>query len=206
MAGTLNTSIILNFQNKFKERCITLLIESYFTTLSNNSFSLNFDENDITAILHNHIDKNPKRKKWKISTNLEKHLFDKKAEQKKGFASKFSRIDLGFSNFWGIEEYKYYLEAKNIKSNDSGSKRRYINTGIDNFLKGGKYEKCDGFLVGYILEGTIKECVEGINKLLKKDNRENEKIVKTSKFLTIDSHFSQHLEKDIYHLFLSYLN
>ena len=206
MAGTLTTSIFLNFQNKFKERCTTLFIEAYHTSISNKSISLNFEENDITAILHNHIDENPKRINWKISTNRENHQFDKTAILTKGFAAKFSRIDMRFNKFWQNEEFKYYVEAKNIKSNDSGLKRRYIDTGIDNFLNGGKYFNCDGFLVGYILEGTVQKCVDGINKLLKKDNREEEILEKKDHFFSLDSHFSQHQEKEIYHLFLNYVN
>ncbi len=206
MAGTLSTSIFLNFQNKFKIRCKTLFIEAYHRSISNNSISLNFEENDITAILHNHIDKNPKRKEWKISSNLENYLFDDNSIYSKGFAAKSSRIDLRFSKFWEDEEYKYFVEAKNLKVNDSGLKRRYITTGIDNFLSGGKYFNCDGFLVGYILEGSIENCVEGVNKLLKKDNRPKEIIEKRSAFLSIDSHFSHHQEKSICHLFLNYVN
>ncbi len=160
----------------------------------------------ITAILHSFIDKNPKRKKWKIFTNREDYQFDKSTIKSKGFASKFSRIDMRFSKFWEDEEYKYFVEAKNLKVNDSGLKRRYITTGIDNFLSGGKYFDCDGFLVGYILEGSIENCVKGVNKLLKKDNREKEIIEKISTFLSLDSHFSNHQEKSIYHLFLNYVS
>lgn len=206
MAGILSTSIFKIYQNQFKERCTTLFIEAYHTSISNNSIALDFEENDITANLHQYIDENPKRKKWEIFTNREEYLFDKNSIQYKGFAAKFSRIDMRYSTFWQGEEYKYFVEAKNLKSNDSGLKRRYINTGIDNFLSGGKYFNCDGFLVGYILEGSIENCVEGVNKLLKKDNRESEIIEKSSVFLLLNSHFSYHQEKTIYHLFLNYLN
>lgn len=206
MAGILSTSIFKIYQNQFKERCTTLFIEAYHTSISNNSIALDFEENDITAILHNYIDKNPKRKEWKISSNLENYLFDDNSIYSKGFAAKFSRIDLRFSKFWEDEEYKYFVEAKNLKVNDSGLKRRYITTGIDNFLSGGKYFDCDGFLVGYILEGAIENCREGINKLLKKDKRDKEEIYKAGSILSIDSHFSNHQEKTIYHLFLNYVN
>jgi hypothetical protein len=206
MAGILKTSIFLNFQNKFKERCITMFIEAYNTSISSKSVSLDFHENDITAILHNYIDENPKRLKWGISTNPESHIFNKFIDYTKGFAAKFTRIDMRFVNIWHGVEHKYFMEAKNLRSNDSGLKRRYIETGIDNFLTTGSYYNCDGFLVGYILEGTVENCVEGINKLLEKDKRQNEKIEKTSTFLSIDNHHSKHQEKEIYHLFLNYVN
>ena len=43
-----------------------------------------------------------------------------------------------YSTFWEGEEYKYFVEAKNLKSKVSSLKRRYIATGIDNFLTGDK--------------------------------------------------------------------
>ncbi|TDE45537.1 hypothetical protein E0I26_06205 [Flavobacterium rhamnosiphilum] len=202
MAGTLTTSIFLKFQDKFKGRCTTLFIEAYYTSISSKSIFLDFDENDITAILHNYIDENPKRKGWGISTNLENYLFDKEATYIKGFAANFSRIDMRYTAFWKGEEYKYFVEAKNLKVNDSGLKRRYIATGIDNFLADGKYFECEGFLVGYILEGTVDNCVEGINKLLQKDQRGNETIYK----LSIDNYFSNHNNKRLFHLFLDFVN
>ena len=206
MAGTLSTSIFLNFQNKFKVRCTTLFIEAYYTSKSNKSISLDFHENDITAILHSYIDENPKRLIWNIATNPESHLFVNSENYTKGFAAKFPRIDMRFVNIWQGVEYKYFMEAKNLKSNDANSKRRYIETGIDNFLNAGSYYNCDGFLVGYILEGNVENCKDGINNLLKKDKRENEKIEKISSFLSIDSHFSSHEKKNIYHLFLDFVN
>lgn len=206
MAGTLTTSIFQKFQDKFKERCTSLFIEAYYTSISNKSILLDFHENDITAILHNYIDENPKRKDWKITTNLENHLFDKEAAFIKGFAAEFSRIDMRFTKFWQKEEFKYHVEAKNLKSSDSGLKRRYITTGIDNFLAGGKYFECEGFLVGYILEGTTESCVKGINNLLLKDKREKETICKSSAFSSIDSHFSNHNGKNLFHLFLDFVN
>jgi hypothetical protein len=205
MAGTLNPSIFLGIQDIFKKRCTTLFIEAYQTSISNKSIFLDFDENDITAILHNYIDENPKRKKWKIFANREDYQFDKNASQTKGFAAKFSRIDMKYSTFWAGEEYKYFVEAKNLKVNDSDLKRRYITTGIDNFLIGGKYSDCDGFLIGYILDGDVIDCVEGINKLLEKDNRRTE-VLKRSKFLGFDLFSSNHTTKYLNHIFLLYAN
>jgi len=203
MAGTLNPSIFLGIQDVFRKRCKTLFIEAYQTSISNKSILLDFDENDITAILHNYIDENPKRKKWKISANREDHLFDKKADQKKGFAAKFPRIDMKYSTFWEGDEYNYFVEAKNLKVNDSDLKRRYIKTGIDNFLTDGKYSNCDGFLIGYILDGSIIDCVAGINKLLVKYKRKTE-VLRSNNFLGFDLFSSNHIIRSLNHIFLLY--
>ncbi|ANO47136.1 hypothetical protein B0A78_01825 [Flavobacterium columnare NBRC 100251 = ATCC 23463] len=206
MAGSLNSSNFLKIQNLFKERCVTLFIEAYYTSISNRSVQLDFEENDITKILNHYIDQNLKRKEWKISSTLEYYLFDEEVRFEKGFAAKSSRIDLRFTSFWQQEEFKYYIEAKNLKSNDSALKRRYISTGINNFLKGGKYFSCDGFLVGYILEGTVEHCVNGINKLLLKDGRSSELLEEKITLNLVNSHFSKHQEKEILHLFLNYID
>jgi hypothetical protein len=205
MAGTLNSFIFQGFQNKFNDLCLNLLIDAYHSSITDKSILLDFEENDITAILHHYIDENPKRKKWKIFTNREEYLFDKDSIQVKGFAAKFSRIDMRYSTFWEGEEYKYFVEAKNLKSKDSNLKRRYIKTGIDNFLNGGKYENCDGILLGYILEGSIENCKEGINQLLLNDKRINEII--NYKELIINNHKifeSFHTQRNIKHLFFDY--
>lgn len=204
MAGTLKSEIFLIFQHKFQENCISLFIDAYYESLSLKSIYADFYENDITAILHNYIDQNPNRKKWKISSNLENYIFNEGIEYSKGFAAKFSRIDLRYSVFWKDQEFKYFIEAKNLKANESGSKRRYITTGINNFLENGKYFNCDGFLVGYILEGSIENCVDGINKLLQKDKRNTEIIEKKLTYLSKENYFSKHKEKEIFHLFLNY--
>lgn len=203
MAGTLSSSIFLKFQNNFENRCIILFTEAYYTSINNNSIELNFDENDVTAILHTYVNENPKRINWRISTNVENFNFDKNIIPYKGFAAKLSRIDVRLTNIsWLKNEHIYFVEAKNLKSNDSGLKRRYIDTGIDNFLVGGKYHHCNGLLVGYILEGKIDECVDGVNKLLKKDKRETEYIFNIENI----NYQSNHTERNLKHLFFDFVN
>ncbi|WP_158838960.1 hypothetical protein [Polaribacter sp. L3A8] len=203
MTGTLSSSIFLNVQNKFENRCITLFTEAYYTSINNQSIALDFDENDITAILHGYVNENPKRINWRISTNVENFNFDKNIIPYKGFAAKLSRIDMRLTNIsWLKNEYIYYVEAKNLKSKDSGLKRRYIDTGIDNFLIGGKYHQCNGLLVGYILEGKTIDCVDGVNKLLKKDKRETEVILNIKDI----SYQSNHTVRNLKHLFFDFVN
>lgn len=203
MAGTLNPHVLLSIKDLFNKRCIKLFIDAYNLSILNNSFTNNLDENDISAILHNYIDNNSDRKKWKIFTQVEAHLFDTTATSfSKGFAAKQSRIDFKLGNFWKRDEFEYYVEAKNLRSTDSKLKKRYIQTGIDNFLTG-KYQDCEGFLVGYVLEGSIRECFEGINKLLIKYNRKAE-VLFTNNFLSFDIFSSNHSSKSLNHIFLLY--
>ena len=75
------------------------------------------------------------------------------------------------NTFISTYEYEYFFEAKNLKQNNSALKRRYINTGIDNFVSR-KY--ANGSLIGYLLEGKIDETIKGINSLIVKDKRHTE--------------------------------
>ena len=81
------------------------------------------------------------------------------------------------------------MEAKNLKEKNSGLKKRYIEIGIENFITG-KYPR--GFLVGYLLEGTVIPTVDGINDLLKKCNREKE-LLHTKKHKIVQCYYeSEH--------------
>lgn len=204
MAGILNSIFYKHVQDKFRNKCLSLFFEAYENSKINKDVSASLDENDISTILNNYIQNNPKRIDWQIFSEIEHYIFSKTLTGfNKGFAAKQSRIDFKFGNFWNGNEFKYFIEAKNIKSNDYALKRRYIDTGIDNFLVGGKYHDCEGFLVGYALQGTIIDCVNGINKLLISDSR-NKEILTNNKVFSFDSFLSSHTNRDLDHFFLQY--
>ncbi len=167
----LNKVIVASFKRGFEEKCFQLITESYVTAVETKVIKLNWDENDVTSELHAHIKENPLRLKWSIVTNVEQHLPKDDITKEKGFAAKLPRIDLRLVTINSSLEYEYHMEAKNLKEKSSALKRRYIDTGINNFISG-KYE--NGCLLGYNLEGTLHKTVYGINKLLKKDKREPE--------------------------------
>jgi hypothetical protein len=149
---------------------------------------LNWNENDISSELHRHIKDNPLRLKWKISTNVEADI-PKDIPKVKGFSDTFPRIDFRLTSFISTYEYEHFFEAKNLKQNDSALKRRYINTGIDNFISK-KYEK--GSLIGYLLEGKPNETIKGINFLLEKDQRNTETLIFKSNNLIKNYYESYH--------------
>lgn len=167
----LNKVIVASFKRGFEDKCFQLIMESYAKLLVTKVIQLNWDENDITSELHTHINQNPLRLKWSIVTNVEQHLPKNDTKKEKGFAAKLPRIDLRLVTINSDLEYEYHMEAKNLKETDSGLKRRYIDTGINNFVSH-KYE--NGCLLGYVLEGDLGKTVEGVNKLLKKDKRASE--------------------------------
>jgi hypothetical protein len=154
---------------------------------------LNWDENDITSELHQHIHNNPKRLEWYIHSNVEKHIPNDDISKEKGYAAKQPRIDLSFAVINSKLEYVYHMEAKNLKEKSSALKRRYIDTGINNFLSG-KYK--NGCLLGYVLEGAIHKTVYGINKLLKKDDREPE-FLKPQAYRLYDNYYESGYPDDM---------
>lgn len=158
------------YQNAFEQKCFRLIIEAYQTSLSEKVIQLDWNENDISCELHRHVIQNPLRLKWKVSSNVEAHL-PKNIPKVKGFSDRLPRIDFRLTSFVSIHEFEYFFEAKNLRQNDSKLKRRYIKTGIDNFVSK-KYE--NGSLLGYILEGKVDETMKGINVLLVKDKRNTE--------------------------------
>lgn len=139
---------------------------------------------------HRHIKANPLRLKWKISTNVEANI-PKDILKVKGFADKFPRIDFRLTSFISTYEYEYFFEAKNLRQNDSALKRRYIVTGIDNFVTK-KYK--NGSLIAYLLEGKAEETIKGINSLLEKDKRQSEILNLTSNKLFNSYYESNHSE------------
>lgn len=166
----LSTTVCNKFRSAFEQKCFRLIIEAYNTSINERVIQLDWNENDISYEIHKCIKENPLRRKWRVSTNVE-NTISKDVPKVKGFADKLPRIDFRFMTFSKSEEFEYFFEAKNLKQNNSASKRRYINTGIDSFVFK-KYE--NGSLVGYLIEGSIVETINGINSLLAKDKRNTE--------------------------------
>jgi hypothetical protein len=200
MTGQLNN--FQRFKTFFEKKCIRLFVEAYNQSIMDKSIKLDWNENDITTQLHEYIDKNPlRRKSPPISTNIEQHIPNKSVKKERGYAAKNYRIDLRFVTFYFEEECKTFFEAKNLKE-DTNVLNRYIETGINNFISE-KYPY--GFLVGYLLEGTIFSTIEnGINELLKKSGRERE-CLRSKKHHIVEHYYeSKHSELCLRHLIFDF--
>lgn len=166
----LNTVVYEKLRNAFEQKCWRLIIEAYQISLKEQVIQLDWNENDISSELHRHMKENPLRLNWKVSTSVEADI-PKDIPKVKGFSDRFPRIDFRLTSFISTYEYEYFFEAKNLKQNDSALKRRYIITGIDNFVSK-KYE--NGSLVGYLLQGKTDETILEINSILKYRKRSAE--------------------------------
>ena len=202
MLGQINIEYANIFRQQFEYRCLNLIIQAYEAAYIAKTITPVFDEEDITEILNNYLDDNPQRIEWHISTSTENRLRNDKIIKTKGFSKRAARIDLKFTTITSSIEYRYYMEAKNLKIRSSALKRRYIKTGIDNYISS-KYN--DGFLVGYVLDGTIDDNIYGINKLLTKDNRYSETLtLNSTKICAFDQYISTHSLLKIKHIFFDF--
>lgn len=190
------------FKTSFETRCFRLLVDSYHSAIADKCISPDWNENDITSTLNSYISKNQIRLKWEIVNSREEYLFDKDSQKTKGFADREFRIDMKLTSINSGKEYVYYFEAKNLKENDTASKRRYIDTGMDSFTSG-KYK--NGALVGYFLAGNLSNTIGWINNLLAKESRNSEIIIQKENHFH-DSYFeSNHASIGILkHLFFDF--
>ena len=164
--------IIASVKKSFENHCIILLIEAYNSSISKKKYSIDWAENDFTETLDQYITNNKKRLKWNISNNTENHLHDE-SRKEKGFADKEKRIDMRMSHIRFQKDYHFYIEAKRLKEHDYALKKRYIDTGIDNYIHS-IYPK--GILISYLQEGDVDNTIQGINKILKQSKREAESL------------------------------
>jgi hypothetical protein len=166
------SSHVQKFKIGFEKKCIRLFVEAYKQSIKDKVIHIGLIENDITEILRMYMDKNFQKDKWKIHLSRDFVISDPNISQVKGFSNTLKKVDL-IMEIYDTYKFTCSIEAKRLKENDYELKRRYIDTGIDSFITK-KYPY--GFLVGYLLEGTVFPTVDGINKLLKKDGREGESL------------------------------
>ncbi len=149
MIGKLNNQIANKIRFKLQSECITILIRAYKLAKSDPVFSKELDEDAYTAILvEKYMPKVPLKYdgKWFIAPQVphysEVHLNGTES------TSKAPKPDIRFEKYVlsHPESFKYTIEAKKVKASSSQLKRRYLTTGIDNFLID-RYPL--GCLVGY---------------------------------------------------------
>lgn len=179
MSGRFNPEYIDCTLQILERRCLTLLCDGYCVVKSKGSISIDKEEEDISKELLLSINANIKRMEWQIDIIPEYRLY-----KNDGIAAKSAaRIDFRFSS-WSTNQWEYFAEAKNLIEIDSykaGRKtkisanqlhRRYIETGIDNYLSS-KYPQ-NGCLIGYILQGKTENIVSMLNICLCALNRKTE--------------------------------
>jgi hypothetical protein len=166
---------------------VNLLIVSYCYVKSNYVVDIDCEEEYISALILDYIDKCPQASEWNIDITPEYRLYTDEVLNKKKSAKTSPRIDLRFSGWANKMKRTYFVEAKNLIEIDTLKKgntitvsaqylhKRYIKTGIDNYLSG-RYP-LNGCLVGYILQGKTENIINLINKYLRNHDRKSEILI-----------------------------
>jgi hypothetical protein len=195
-------SIKKNFQKSFETRCFRLLGNAYDELNVQEGLQvINLNENDISELLNKKINKDQLSIEWSIVSTTEEKIFENQKIEK-GFADKLSRIDFKMQTIHFKQRFFYHVEAKNLKENDKPLMKRYIKTGIDNFLSK-KYS--NGCLVGYLLEGNVDSTILNINALIEDSHRNSEVLKKVNCDLHECYYESNHKEIEVLkHLILDF--
>jgi hypothetical protein len=206
MIGTLNNQITSNIRNKLHSACITILIKAYELAKSDPVFLEELEEDVYTAVLvGKYMQKVPLKYhgKWFIAPQVpyytEEHLDGLTSP------SEAPRPDIRFEKYVlsNPESFKFTIEAKKLKASSSKLKRRYLTTGISNFLSG-RYP--DGCLAAYVIKCKSNDCILGINRLLIKDKRQGEVLTNGNSVEGHEEVYHSHHENDVLlkHIFLEF--
>jgi hypothetical protein len=181
----LNRAIVNSFNDEFEWRCMSLLAEAYFSVKSDYCIDIDSEEEYISAVLFDYIDKCSQATEWHIDIVPEYRIYKNEILKRKKSAKTAPRIDLRFCGWTNDTKLIYFVEAKNLIETGycktvlaSSLHKRYIETGIDSYLSG-KYP-ANGCLVGYILQGKIENIKNCINQYLQNTNRASERLMKQS--------------------------
>jgi len=218
MANKVNPQFYKSAYKNFELLCISLLVDAYKSAVKNNQYDCDWKENSFTNHLISFIHSNPTTTKNKlfVKPQVEPENDNLPVENTDDDPDKQPRIDIWYGN-WSGKRNEFFIEAKNICDKDwvkndgskvsaSQLKRRYITTGIENYITK-KYPK--GCLAGYVLNSNTIDCINGINKLLIKYGREKELLVN---FKVLDNFSNTFLSKhnqeiksiELKHVFLEF--
>jgi hypothetical protein len=155
-------------------KCYSILLNGYNSMKNDSRYSLSWDEDNITALLIKYMKAVSLTQELNLSITPQAPIYTDEIFSGKEKAKQASVIDIRLSTWANSEEFEYFIEAKNLSekswTKDSGSpvnasyyKKRYIETGIDNFVS---MTYPDGCLAGYIVQGNLESIVEEINSIL----------------------------------------
>lgn len=188
MASELKAVIVKDFHDCFETRCLLLIGDAYRATNMSRKIDINWDEENISANIIDHIEHSVKAIDWNINIADECRQYTEEILANKRKAKNSSRIDLKMSTNWNQQRIQYYAEAKNLVECDaikSGRKtkvsarkwhKRYVETGIDHYLDG--HYPLNGCLLGYVLQGDSCRIAQQINVQLHDKLRSSECMVK----------------------------
>lgn len=190
MSGKLKSSIIQDFESSFVQNCLILWGEAFACIKANKTVTIDWEEENISALFFDYIDKSEHAIALNINIADEHRLYYNSILSGVKSAKSASRIDFRLTTNCTeqLKRIEFFIEAKNLIENDcfkAGIKtkvsarklhERYIKTGIDNFISS-KYPS-NGCLVGYILQGDQEEIVLMVNLCMRELCRAKENLLR----------------------------
>ncbi len=186
----------MNFNSKnvkiakagFEYKCLFILIDGYLLMKAAKKYSLDWEEEQITAQLIDFIQLSPSRNKWKIHVKPEIRIYTNQIITGEKLPKEASKIDMQMLSWQTENEVIYHIEAKNLCENNwtksidskvssSYQLNRYVNSGILHFISG--YYPSNGCICGYILQGNIEMIINKLNDILENKSLNQLQISKT---------------------------
>ena len=166
--NTLDSDIVLKLYTDVRNHCAEIIEQGYQNYLTDTEKIFAEDETTITAGLYDQIQTIVEADDLPFVVIPEFHQYTSPIKKGKLNPMKAKRFDLHFTNFNYQPRIKFGVEAKLLAETNTSSRNatfltsEYVeDAGMGKFIKG-IYE-CDGFMIGYILNGRIAKVVENIN-------------------------------------------
>jgi hypothetical protein len=216
VSGYLTSNIISKIKNEFKKNCVQLLYESYASALGSQKDFREKTENEVTVMLIGFMKQNPKSNLLRIDITREFYLDSEETYAGEVNPDASPRIDIRFMNWTNPDKTEYFIESKNVcetnwVKSETGATidahklhKRYIDTGIQNFING-RYPM--GCIVGYVMQGDPDKIVDKINLILLKSKRELEQLSPIAGEELKKEFLSKHANSsiaDLHHYFLCF--
>jgi len=186
MNGKINIKKREKLWGKFKGWCHQAVIEGYQNMIIIPMNYAEWEEENLSASLLYEMEKLLIVKKKRITIVRESYLDDKTILTGQKKAKEAERIDFRFSK-WVSEDNTFYFGEAKILSHKSWKKKKlnkkgkptpvkawnqqdyYIKTGIQGLILG-KYKNLQGFLIGYVVNGTPTNIVDALNQKIENRN------------------------------------
>lgn len=206
--NSLDNDIVLKLYGNVRNHCAEIIEQGYQNYLIDSEKIFSEDETTITAGLYDHIQTIVETDDLPFIVIPEFHQYTTAIKKGKVNPNKAKRFDLHFTNFNYKPRIKFGVEAKLIAETNTSSRSATLLTneyvedaGMGKFIKG-TYED-DGFMLGYILNGTIAPIVININLKVITTYSVKEQLRKSIKNY-ISTYTLNGKEKELYHIFLNF--
>lgn len=208
----LDSDIALRLYSDVRNHCVEIIEQGYKNYVADSEKIFAEDETTITAGIYDHIQTIVETDDLPFVVVPEFHEFTTPIKKGKINPKKAKRFDLHFTNFNSKPRLKLGVEAKLLIERNTSSRNALFLTseyvedaGMGKFIKG-IYED-DGFMIGYILNGSTEAIVLNINSKVTSTYSAKEQLNKTKEHY-ISTYTLNGKMKELQHVFLdfSYLN